>query len=178
MCILSAQHKTVPTRMRVVRKYQQQRWGLVDSSLFLTHWSCKHLVPLLDPPRILVFTNHKGGWKGAFAAPLTFYEITQNLLVLAPFLCEWRGPSCAESWKYWNGKGFSPRTWRDCFTLLDMFKSGWSPRGEKIGLQSSSSTPLTPYLSNLTKTRKTEGNKRQSYSGNLKLLKQNGKHMK
>lgn len=50
--------------------------------------------------------------------------------------------------------------------------------GEKIVLQFSSSTPLTPYLSNLTKARKTEGNKRQSYGGNLKLLKQNGKHMK
>jgi len=49
-----------------------------------------------------------------------------------------------------------------------LFKSGWSPKEEKIGLQSSSSTPLTPYLSNLTKARRTEGNKRQSYNENLK----------
>ncbi|TFK09272.1 BTB (POZ) domain containing 9 [Platysternon megacephalum] len=38
-------------------------------------------------------------------------------------------------------------------------------RGDKIGLQSISSPPLTPYLSNLTKERRMEGNKRQSHIG-------------
>lgn len=112
VCILSAQHKTVPTRMRVVRKWQQQRWGLVDNSSFLALLELQALVPcilLLDPPRVHMLTNHKGDWKGAFAAPLTLYETFQKLLGMAPFLflCEQRGPTVSESWKCWNGKGFS-----------------------------------------------------------------------
>lgn len=112
VCILSAQHKTVPTRMRVVRKWQQQRWRLVDNSLFLALFKLQALVPcipLLDPPRVHMLTNRKGDWKGAFAALLTLYEIIQNLLVLASFLSfslRTKG-TMSESWKCWNGKGFS-----------------------------------------------------------------------
>lgn len=112
VCILSAQHKTVPTRMRVVRKWQQQRWEVVDNSLFLALFELQALVPcipLLDPPRVHMLTNRKGGWKGAFAAPLTLYKIIQNFLVLVPFLSFslWTKGTMSERWKYWNGKGFS-----------------------------------------------------------------------
>lgn len=47
---------------------------------------------------------------------------------------------------------FLPRTGVACFVLLNLFKSG-GLQGEKMGLQSSSSPPLTPYLSNLTQAR-------------------------
>lgn len=112
VCILSAQLKTVPTRMRVVRKWQQQRWGLVGNSLFLSLFELQALIPcipLLDPPHVHMLTNRKGDWKGAFVAPLTLYDIIWNLLMLAPFLyfSLWTKGTMSESWKCWNGKGFS-----------------------------------------------------------------------
>lgn len=61
VCILSAQHRTVPTRMKIVRKWQRQSW--VDSSLVLALFELQALVPcipLLDPPRVPILTNHKG----------------------------------------------------------------------------------------------------------------------
>ncbi|XP_010182771.1 PREDICTED: uncharacterized protein LOC104540623 [Mesitornis unicolor] len=113
VCILSAQHKTVPTRMTVVRKCQRQRWGLVDNSLFLALFELQALapcIPLLAPPHVHMLTNRKGDSKGAFAALLTLYEIIQNLPVLWHllflFLCEQRGP-CLEAGNAENGKGFS-----------------------------------------------------------------------
>lgn len=112
VCILSAQHKTVPTRMRTARRWQRQRWGPVASSLFLALFKLRALVPcilLLHPPHVHTLTSRKGDGKGAFAAPLTLNEIIQILLVLAPFLSFslWTKGTMSESWKCWNGKGFS-----------------------------------------------------------------------
>lgn len=85
VCILSAQHKTVPTRMRIVRKWQQQRWGLVDNSLFLALFELQALVPcipLLDPPRVHMLTSRKGDWKRVLAPLLTLHK-----MIFRIFLC-------------------------------------------------------------------------------------------
>lgn len=185
VCILSAQHKTVPTRMRVVWKWQQQRWGLVDNSLFLALFELQALVPcipLLDPPRVHMLTNHKGGWKRELLQPHWHYiKLFRTLLcwyLFFLFLCEQRGP-CLKAGNAEMAKAFP----KDMKRLLHspqfvqirlVFKGGENRSSIFIKY------PTNTYLSNLTKARRTEGKKKkeQSYNENLKWLEQNRRHMK